>query len=402
MPETPGRGADAGIDLGVLVRILWSGRLWLTVATAAGAALAAGASLMATPTYDATVTLAVSASKFGDETSPVPSTANFRPFVESSTMIEEVLRAAGAHVSASEWVARGLLVEDVRTTNLLRVRARLDDAQRSARVANELAARAVENAKAFSQQEAVEVRDLIGVQLEEARQRLDDGQQALRRFRDEAQIELLRKDVEAKLGERANLLKLQVRVESERARLEAAERERAARQPTKVLTRSIDTDNLAAEALRSQGADGRQLLDVKISSEFSNTVYDSVDERVAESRTTLAALEKERRELVDVRRMSQPKLPELTTLYDREVTLARLELEVELARRNYLDTASKYDGARLRVASRSSQLQIVDPAVVPTTANPRNVTRNAVMGAAAALALALVGVVAAAAAQGRL
>jgi uncharacterized protein involved in exopolysaccharide biosynthesis len=390
------------VNLARALGLCW-GRRSLILVTSVVAALGGVAFSLLKPTlYDATVTLAVSPSKLGEDGGGSLTPANFRPYIESYTNVAATIEALGLQMTPGRFISKVLAVEEVRNTNLLRVHTSLGDPALSARVATDLANRAIVNAKRVNQEEAVEVRDMIKAQLDEASQRLDLAETRLREFRQSVQIELLRKDVEAKLGQRGDLLKLIVRIESERARLAAAEKERAARQPISVLKRSIEDQPTLTEAARTQGVPPRDLLNLQLNSEYPNDVYEIVDEQVAKSRSELAALEKERSQLVDVRKLGAVKLPELDTLYKNEAALARLQLDLELAQKSYSDIATKYEGSRLQVAAKSSLLQIVDPAVQPSEPNSRQLGRNTALAALAGFTIALAFVLVAATIKGEL
>jgi len=102
-----------------------------------------------------------------------------------------------------------------------------------------------------------------------------------------------------------------------------------------------------------------------------------------------AALEKRRRE---VQHVDGKKLPELTALYDRQMKLDRLQVDRDLAQKLYFEAASRYEIARVQVATQSAQLQVIDLAVPPDRPVSRGVVRNTAI--AGLLAFCIVAVVA--------
>src|SRR5262249_40565510 len=161
-------------------------------------------------------------------------------------------------------------VEEVRNSTVLLVRARLGDPAMAARVANRVAETAVEIGRRVSQQEALQSQDDIKLQLEAARKRMEQSDAALSKFRNESQVELLRKDVDSMLKKRETLLPLLVDIESEKAKLAKAKQELAVRQRIDTVTRSIDSDPALLEATKKasgQSADvlGLQLRDEQVS-----------------------------------------------------------------------------------------------------------------------------------------
>lgn len=81
-------------------------------------------------------------------------------------------------------------------------------------------------------------------------------------------------------------------------------------------------------------------------------------------------------------------------LYGDEVTLDRLELELEVAQQTYRDLAKQYQESIVRVASGVAELQVVDPALTPATpVSPRRglmTFLGLLFGAVAGLGAALV------------
>jgi uncharacterized protein involved in exopolysaccharide biosynthesis len=119
------------------------------------------------------------------------------------------------------------------------------------------------------------------------------------------------------------------------------------------------------------------------------------------SRATLAGLDRERRQLLGGQRSEADQQAKMTLLYEREIELKRLELERDLAEKLYVEVANRYEGARLQVASRSAQLQIIEEALPPDQPRSRGTVRNAAIAAALALAVCLTAVVATRSRAGR-
>jgi succinoglycan biosynthesis transport protein ExoP len=110
--------------------------------------------------------------------------------------------------------------------------------------------------------------------------------------------------------------------------------------------------------------------------EFVNPVYESLDQVIATGRTRLAGLEKQKSELIDVRRLDADQQAKLSLLYERETELSRLQTEYDLSRAVYLDVATRYEQARVQVAGRSPKLQLMDTALPPDRPVSRHVVRN--------------------------
>jgi uncharacterized protein involved in exopolysaccharide biosynthesis len=282
-------------------------------------------------------------------------------------------------------------VDEVRGTNMLRVTVRFPDPELAAKIANGVARHAVEVAKKVSGDEAIQAKDLIGHQVKLARDRLDEADAKLKAYREEAQIEALKEDVRAALGKRGELLDLLVDIQSETARLKAMEEELKRHTRVEVLKKTIDSEPALAEAARAQGRGGAPA-GLQMQSESIDPVYQELDTAAATSRAKLASLQKERSELVDVRKIGASQMPLLMRLYEREATLARREVERHLAERIYEDISERYEAAQLQVAGRSAQLVILDEAIPADQPVSRQVVRKTSVAALIGFSIVLIAV----------
>jgi uncharacterized protein involved in exopolysaccharide biosynthesis len=171
------------------------------------------------------------------------------------------------------------------------------------------------------------------------------------------------------------------------------EAEIAARKRIDSLTRAIDADPALSQAARAAGESDKSILGLQLKSEEVNKAYEAIDEQLAKDRAGLAALEAQRAQLVDVRRVNAQHQPQLTAMFQKEAELARLTTDYEVAERSYKEIASKYDVARLQVASRSAQLQVIDRASVPTSPEPRHLLRNTTFGILAAATVMVIAII---------
>jgi uncharacterized protein involved in exopolysaccharide biosynthesis len=331
---------------------LWRARFFLVaVAIAAGAAMFA-LSLSGPRVYESTVTFAVTQSKIGEGTQAIAGTASFRPMVESLSTAAAVMREVGLDkppnaMRPSDFLENVMSVSEVRGTNLMRVTVVHTDPQMAATMANSIARHAVDGARTVSAREAEHARDMIGKQVTEARRRLDEADTRLRTFKKEAQIEAVKKDVEGQLTGRLGILDLVVSIASERAKLASMEQQ-----------------------LKDRSGNRTESL---------NKVYEDLDTEAATTRSYLASLEKQRAELVDVRKLNASSLAALNRLYELQGELARREVEYDLAEEIYMEISKRYAEASLQVVGRSAELSVIDPAVPADRPVSRHVVRNTVV-----------------------
>lgn len=396
-PAAPDPDDDA-VDLGAYVRMLWSYRFIVAGVAIASAALLAGWSLSGKRVYEAQSTLLLSQSKLIDRVFTEQLTpATFLPMLVSRSAAASIIKELGLdkpprEISPSRFFGTVVTVEPVRNTTVFVVSATLDDPELAARAANRVAEKAVELSRRISQEEASRSRDNLQQQRDEARSRVEQAVEAVRKFREASQIELLRKDVDAMLGQRGELLTLLVQIESERAKLTSGERELATRQKVGTIRKTlVESDALLAEAARREMPN--DLRGLEAHNEFLDPVYENLDNQVAVSRTVLAGLERRKSQLVDVRKLDGAQLSQLTRLYSLEGQQLELDMERDLATAVYKQVATAFETARVQVAARSAHLDILDPAIASDRPVSRNVARNALVGLVAGFVLASIGAV---------
>jgi uncharacterized protein involved in exopolysaccharide biosynthesis len=353
-----------GATLADYLALIWRARVFLIAAAIAGGAIMFAKSISGPRVYESTVTFAVSQSKILEGTqNATAATASFRPMIESLSTASAVMQEVGldkppTSMRPSDFLERVMAVSEVRGTNLMRVTVVHADPALAAKMANSIARHAVQVARNVSAEEAINARELIGKQVELARKRLDEADLRLRTFKQTAQIEAVKKDVEAQLAGRLGILDLLVSIASERAKLGMMEKELKDRKGT----------------------------------ESVNQTYQDLDTEAATTRAYLASLEKQKTELVNVRKLDAAKLAVLDRLYELESELARRQVEQDLAEKIYMEISQSYEKASLQVVGRSAELSVIDPAVPADRPVSRKVALNTVVGAAIGLTLALAAV----------
>jgi uncharacterized protein involved in exopolysaccharide biosynthesis len=386
------------LDIGAYLRVLWDNRGVLALCTIVGAAVALAIGVMGARTYEAESALSISRPKIGEglPAADLMSTANYRPLIESRAIADQVIKDTGLDkppylVSPSRFFGNIVDVEEVRASSVIMLRGRLDNPALIAKVVNRVAELGVASARRVSQQEALQARDDIKLQFDEAKSRFDTATANLQATRSASQLELVKKDVEAALVQRGALLELLIATETEKARLAKAEEELAKRNRIETVTRSLDSDPSLLEAARASDTKPKDLLAMQIHNQELSKTYADLDKDVAISRTKLAGLERQRKEM-DARKLSSPRLAMLDDMYTKDSEIVRLEMERDLAKSVYTNVATSYETARVQVAGRSSGLQVISAAIPPDAPESRKLLRNLVMGAISGLLLAALAV----------
>jgi succinoglycan biosynthesis transport protein ExoP len=315
--------------------------------------------------------------------------ATFQAIVENLTLASQVideLKLQDRHTPHS-FLANALLVEEVRGTNIVRVKVTLHDPQLAAEASRRLAQTAIVLARQITQQNGVSVQEQLKGYLSEAEQRVQEAERALLEYKQRAQVDLISEDTKAQLKQRGALLPLLIDIEAERARLAAAESEIKRQQPVLQTARTPAAEDALRrivpgapdEQERSLGEiDTRQL---DLSNPLVNPVYQTLDFQIATSRARIAALERERDEVVTVKKLGGQELAQLSELYRREIDLAGLQASYDLSMKVHEDLALRYEQSRTQPVGNTSQLQIVDAALPPDSPVARKRLQNGVLGA---------------------
>ena len=406
----PGDGPLGDSPLADYLQALWRFRWLLIGGSVLAAAIAYVVSLTLTPRFEASAVLMVTASKTGEQVASGTGldVRNFRAFVQNLTIAADVIKEFGLQVTPQRFLDDNLVVQDVRGTNLLTISVTLSDPQLAARVANAMSTRAVALSRSIEQAESVVARDVIKSQLDAARERLTQARAALEAYQRQAQVELLEKRINVLTDQQAEIQNLTVDIEGQRAYVRQAEQElsqqdrvRGVQRSVQVQTpRSVDDDarreqersadeaerqrmqqaaresdprrqpGAGASAIRPrrQEADaeppGRPELRDALIDPYINPSYEILQQQVTAARSRVAQLEHKRSEMLKSR-SADGQLPALAEFYKRKARQTELEMQQGLAEKIYVDVATRFEQARLQIASRSAQLQVLDPALPP-------------------------------------
>jgi len=377
--------------------------------------------------------------------------------IAAKVLTEAGLDRPPASLDPITFINNHLSVEEIVAGDLVRVHVRLPDAALAARVANRLVQLATDLNRRVNVEESLAVRDFIKAQLDESQTRLRNLERDLVAYKREAQLELRRAEVTSLLDQRGQLLELSVQLEGERASLRQAEQELAARPrvlpapraPNTVAAlspealqppappRNAASATLPADSAKPPGssspapiasggvaaasptgptttaplpspvapaaadsarlaAEGQAWLSHAYSSPLIDPVYELLEYRVTTGRARVADLERRRRLLIDQYKLATPTLTQLTDLYAREIAQARMQADYDLSAQVYADLFTRYEQARIQVASRSTELRVLDPAIEQPSSIAPSPLMASVLGAMAGAGIGTIIVFAAA------
>jgi uncharacterized protein involved in exopolysaccharide biosynthesis len=316
--------------------------------------------------------------------------ATFLAILDNPSLVSKVIAETELSQTPNASVETVPRIEQPAGTNVLTIGVRSTDPKTAADVSRRLANAAIALAKKLNQEEGSSLQRQLKDQLQDAALGLATAEKELLSYQQSAQIELVKEDTDAMLAERGDLLKLTIAIESERARLAAAEREIARHKPLLSATRNPRAEEAlqyaegaGREPARDAGSVDARSLD--FTNPYVNPVYQTLDFQIANSRTRLAQLEQQRRQILDVTRSGGKASAQLGELYRRKMEQARLEASLEFARKVYGDVRVRYEESRTQPFASSPQLQLVAEAIVPQQPLPRKRLQSGAIGLATGL-----------------
>lgn len=382
-PETPPAGphgdARAATALDYL-QVLWRWR----VAIALGTLLAAGAALtlaLLTPrSYRATATVLVGWSKLSSEAaqSSGMSTEWAKTF-EAVVKSEGALAATLAHFKLAEppdemstrALQNSIDVEALRDTSLVQISAEMSSPQLAAEVANFLAQRIMALNDDLNDAEMGSSRTFVENEAKLAAANLQAARGELLQFQQAANLDILRKQLEVRL-ERLSQLEIErqnvaLGLANANAEIGRLDKDLGGQTKTLKMRRHLANDAAYQGALgKLSGTRPEELLGLAMDDEEVNPTYAFLERRLVEARAAAAALGARRDQ---IERLAEENAAGLERVQDE---LVAKSVAQEQMRHSY-DVASDADtllrqrlqAANLDVASKSTVLKLVDPALPP-------------------------------------
>jgi uncharacterized protein involved in exopolysaccharide biosynthesis len=371
------------------LRVLWVWK-WLIVGGSLMAALTAFAVTAATPRiYKATVTLLVAESKIpppraDGATSAGISLETFEAMIKSQSLASATIQHFGLDkksppMTPERFLQSILAVEIRRGTKLLALSAVLPDAKLAADVANFVAQKAVALNAALNQSETVSIKDYIQSQRDNAKEAMEGAQAALVDFKRSANLESLRVEQRILLDAKVRLAELSsdstIKLQGLQADVAELKRALTKQEPFLTARKSIFSDSAMLAAAQERGTEDLKALSaVELTSQEINEVYQQIQRNLIEKEATLASLESQRQGVERRLKDNEPRLAEIEKkIAEAEARLEELNRSYTLEKTSYELFATKFNEASFSVASRTAELKVVDPAVVPTQPRSRGV-----------------------------
>lgn len=390
------------VELIDYLNTLWKWKFLILVGTLVAAFTAFAVSMAAHRTYEATATLLVTESKVprpeagGGAPQPEISPEIFEAMLKSQFIALQTIQQFGLDkepfaMTPTQFSNKNILVKPRRGTNLLILAAILSDPKLAADVANFVAQKAVELNAHLNQADTVLAKEFIQQQRDQARLVMDTAQAALVEFKRTANLESLRAEQSILLSTKGRLAELYsdfaIKLKGLQSEVAALKRAFTKQEQFLTVTKSIFSDPAMLAAAQDRGPmDLKALSSVQLKNQEINKVYQTLQSDLIDKEAALASLESRRQDVEQKISDNEARL----ILSERKIADADARFE-ELTRNYWLAKATheifakKFDEASLSVASRVTELKIVDPAIVPTHPVGRKVGQNVVLAGSATL-----------------
>ena len=401
---------SAGHTLGDFFAVL--SRRWLIVVVVflltAGAA--AAASMRVAPVYEASTTLiadknppVVQLNAPGQESTifqqPVtqaPDVFTLTELVKSEAIRDAAVArlAPGLDPAEATRILRGLRVQQVRNTDLVRVSVRHRNPEVAAEVANAVTQGLIDNDLNARRRLATKAREFIGEQLEQSSGRLRARENDMTAFKDRNHDVSLSEETQLNLRKLTALEEqlTDLRMEQQAASTGVASPGRGtgsvgSQGGPDPLISSLQSQLAALEVelsgLRQQFTPVHpQVISTKAKIEETQR---RLGDAIARRQNALAARERELS--ADIGQVQQT----LLGVPSREAVLARLTRDAQEAERNYLLLSGKFQEARIAEGSIGSPIRVVDVASAPATPVGPQRHKTMALGALIGLMLGLAG-----------
>jgi uncharacterized protein involved in exopolysaccharide biosynthesis len=206
--------------------------------------------------------------------------------------------------------------------------------------------------------------------------------QELVKYQNEQPVEILRNDADAMLSERGDLLRLELDIETEKAKLASAQEQIKKEPPVLLVPASTLGDAASTRSGHLEPADPQR---ADVARAVVNPAYQTLATQIAASHTLIAGLERRRHQLRQFRQGGGVRYVKFNELHRRMMETARLQTEYDVANQVYTELAKRYQQSRIPI---SGIVQIVEPATPPATPIPRRRLQSTVLGLTSGLLFA--------------
>ena len=362
-----------------------------------GAFICAGAallmSLFSSKIYRATTYIMVSESKIGSGSGDTPwqqlaALPTFIPFVDNDALIRESIEKFHLDRPPYNLTVDGfrrknyLDVQIPKSTRLLEINIEFPNAKMAADLANDLAMRTVQFNDQMNAADTLSTRNFLKRQLEEATERLTKASAQRLKIQQDAQMENREKELTILLAEKerlsTHLEQLRLALAQDQGRERTLKHALAAQPRTYELKKSVISDRFLERAIEKVDPSHAPL---SMTEESLNATHESIQEDLVKASVNASAEAAGSQEAeASLGQVSN----QISSLLDRVTTLRN---KVEQADQDYtlayeaVKTAShEYQNASITVSSKSQDLKVIAPAIIPERPIRPKIVLNTLLG----------------------
>lgn len=370
------------IDLIKYSKIIWKWKYLIILGTLAATIIAILISFSLPKVYRATVTFLVTTSPIirgpGELAEPRYDLLieTYKGFINNKLSLTSAIKKFNLGNPPQDFsldqLESKVSVKSVRNSKLLQLNVELPNPQLAADIANFLAETAVNLNAKLSQGDTFEAQKFINEELKKIEQEFQEAEKELLAFQKHARMADLRSRNATLLGLYGslsqNLNETGIDLTSELGKMNRLSEELKNRSPKISLTKSLIDDPAYQQLISSiSSSQQKDFLHLSLKSESINEAYGKMDQDLVISQAEVDKLKSKKNAIMDSLAKIGPELQAAQiTLAQQGMEETRLNNRYQLASTVYQDFRRKLEEANINVFSKSQDLKILDPAIIPS------------------------------------
>ena len=310
----------------------------------------------------------------GRQVIPRPAIAipTHKVLLKSNTVLERIIDRlkltdqAGKSLTPDD--LKGLNVKEVKGTNILRLEVERSNPRIAKEIANAWAEKYLKYSHELISEEVGGIGDFVVSQFEIVRENLIQAEEAVKDFKNEHQLDLMRAELNIKKeklnNEKEEYLNLGLTLKTKEDSLRELKEQIENQEKFIVVSKAI-TDEALWER-EGKGKDLSELGDRRLRSEVINPLYQSLRTRIVNTGIEFNALKSRLKHLEKSIELTGKEIDELErTINQREFELTRLTRQEIIYQRTFDNLAIRLEEARIAKAMELGEVRIISPAIEP-------------------------------------
>jgi uncharacterized protein involved in exopolysaccharide biosynthesis len=369
---------EAGLDLFDFLRDIWKRRVLVAAVLLLFLVTGVALSLLLPKWYEASVTFIVEESKIsGQAIIPYIKTYSrtYERIIKNNAIMKKCVEKFQLDKEPYNLSFRRLNklidVRNIRDSKLIELTVEMPKPELARDVAILIADKALELNSRISKTDTVTAKKFIKIQVDTAKEEMDEAERRLLEFQREAKIDILQKKIEILLTRKGTLEQgladVLVAIAENKEHLTTSEEEFKKSERTFQLTRRLAEDVFLKEYLSNLSEmDSKKLFHLPLKVEVANPIYSHIEEKIVDLRPTLDGLNARQDHMqLELQRNTSELSTLLKDLIDKAMELQRRKISYDLAVSGYQTFVKKFQQVNLDIASKAQELKILDPALLP-------------------------------------